>query len=405
MLQVFGTVGDIQLFTHVAIFSTIALSIALLIGWPATKLIPFPLAFILLAIPVGEELIPYLQEIAANGSVTLLKLTGIPVFRNGLYIDIPAGKFLVAEACSGISFFISSIAFGSLYAHLSYQTNRAKILFFIFAAIIPILANSVRVYGIILIAHYSDMEYAVGADHLIYGWVFYCIVLALIYFFGEMFRKPFNEALDKDPMKYSWGLQQFIRPLLVLSVVFSIAAIWQYKVTQPTATQLDQQTFKPLSNSQTDDLAMWGITYPNNTPEVRLVYSTELANFEIFAAKYTNDTSQGELISSRNRNFNIERWSFADNINLDLSQFPDIPKDVKAIHIVSDKADDRVIVHWYGIGDFVTSSKLKAKLYSTYQKFVGNEPVEYVFACSIKDQKELSASLVNECHKIAKTIL
>ena len=107
-LYIVGIAGDIQLFLHTATFTLLPAIIWLMVGTRAAKTILFPLVFMLFSIPVGEQLIPYLQVIAANGSVALLRLTGVPLFRSGLYIEIPQGRFLVAEACSGVSFFIAS---------------------------------------------------------------------------------------------------------------------------------------------------------------------------------------------------------------------------------------------------------------------------------------------------------
>ena len=111
LLYVIGIAGDIQLFLHAATFTLLPALIWLLIGTQAARTILFPLVFMLFSIPVGEQLIPYLQEIAADGSVALLHLSGVPLFRSGLYIEIPQGRFLVAEACSGVSFFIASFVF------------------------------------------------------------------------------------------------------------------------------------------------------------------------------------------------------------------------------------------------------------------------------------------------------
>ena len=108
LLYVIGIAGDIRLFMHLATFTLLPSLIWMLLGTQATRVILFPLCFMLFSVPVGEQLIPYLQEIAADGSVALLKLTGIPLYRSGLYIEIPQGRFLVAEACSGVSFFIAS---------------------------------------------------------------------------------------------------------------------------------------------------------------------------------------------------------------------------------------------------------------------------------------------------------
>ena len=146
LLYVIGIAGDIQLFLHAATFTLLPALIWLLIGTAAAKAILFPLVFMLFSIPVGEQLIPYLQEIAADGSVALLRLTGVPLF-SGLYIEIPQGRFLVAEACSGVSFFIASFVIGSLYAYLNLVSVKRRAVFVIISLIFPILANIVRVYA------------------------------------------------------------------------------------------------------------------------------------------------------------------------------------------------------------------------------------------------------------------
>ena len=97
LLYIIGVAGDIQLFLHTATFTLLPALIWLLIGTKAAKTILFPLIFMLFSIPVGEQLIPYLQEIAADGSVILLQLTGVPLFRSGLYIEIPQGRLLGLE--------------------------------------------------------------------------------------------------------------------------------------------------------------------------------------------------------------------------------------------------------------------------------------------------------------------
>ena len=99
---IIGFAGDIRIFTHFSAFATLPLMVWFLLGTQIAFRLWFPLLFVMFAIPVGEELIPHLQELAADLALPILHLTGIPVFRDGLYIEIPNGTFVVAEACSGL---------------------------------------------------------------------------------------------------------------------------------------------------------------------------------------------------------------------------------------------------------------------------------------------------------------
>lgn len=78
-----------------AVISLIAL-IWSMIGNKLAWRYKFPLAYLLFAVPMGENLIPMLQDVTAWFTVNLLKLNGIPVFRDGLYIQVPTGLFEVA---------------------------------------------------------------------------------------------------------------------------------------------------------------------------------------------------------------------------------------------------------------------------------------------------------------------
>ncbi len=138
----------------------------------------FPLGYLLFLVPFGDELVPALQMITAKITVALVHLSGIPAVIDGVFIDTPAGLFEVAEACSGVKFLIAMIAFGALVAHVCFVSWRRRLLFLAFALAVPILANGVRAWGTVFAAQYVGAEKAAGVDHLIYGWVFFALVIA-----------------------------------------------------------------------------------------------------------------------------------------------------------------------------------------------------------------------------------
>src|SRR5206468_602671 len=52
------------------------------------------------------------------------------------------------------------------------------------------VANWVRAYLIVLLAHLSSNRIAVGVDHLIYGWIFFGVVIGLMYMIGRRWAEP-----------------------------------------------------------------------------------------------------------------------------------------------------------------------------------------------------------------------
>jgi exosortase A len=180
--------ANVQVGQQLAVVLMLPAAVLALVGGDATRLIAFPLAFLLFAVPFGEVLIPALMDITATFTVAALRVTGIPVLREGLYFSIPSGDFEVAKACSGIRYLAACLTLGTLYSYLNFRSWRKRAVFIAISAVAPVIANGLRAYMIVMIAHLSELKYAVGVDHLIYGWLFFGGLIALLFWGGSFFR-------------------------------------------------------------------------------------------------------------------------------------------------------------------------------------------------------------------------
>ena len=323
LLYVVGVAGDIQLFMHTATFTLLPALIWLMIGTKAAKTILFPLVFMLFSIPVGEQLIPYLQEIAADGSVALLQLTGVPLYRSGLYIEIPQGRFLVAEACSGVSFFIASFVIGSLYAYLNLASAKRRATFVAISLIFPVLANIVRVYGIILIAYWTDMEHAAGADHLIYGWFFFAFVIVCLLGIGELMRTPLtdNKASSTRADVAQTEGRKLAKPVLCQPVLIGVLSslilglLWLSAITR-TSTALPAEQTIPLNalNDEACGMASWSpkIHQPDSQTHIYLLNAN--CTVQVHTAWFSE--TDNELVSDLHRIFDPEQYSLSHTTNI-----------------------------------------------------------------------------------------
>lgn len=397
LLYVIGIAGDIQLFLHAATFTLLPALIWLLIGTQAAKTILFPLVFMLFSIPVGEQLIPYLQEIAADGSVALLRLTGVPLFRSGLYIEIPQGRFLVAEACSGVSFFIASFVIGSLYAYLNLASAKRRATFVAISLIFPVLANIVRVYGIILIAYWTDMEHAAGADHLIYGWFFFAFVIVCLLSIGELMRTPANDstAIFTRADVAQTDVRELAKPVLSQSVLIGVISslvlglVWSSAITR-TSTVLPAEQTIPLSelNDATCGMASWSPKVHEPDSEAHIF----LLNADCTVQLYTAWFSEGdnELVSDLHRIFDPEQYSLSHTTNISTNglTFP-------VYHVVSSSGEKLSILRWYNVDDTLFTSSVKTKVHQLKNVLFGNASGGrmYVLAVEGHDSAELESGI------------
>ena len=102
-------------------------------------------------------------------------------------ISIPEGDFIIAEACAGLRFLIASIAFGAFFAVMVYRSWWRRLAFLALSMIVPIIANGIRAWGILYIAHLTNDVVAVEADHVVYGWGFFSAIILLLIVIGTRF--------------------------------------------------------------------------------------------------------------------------------------------------------------------------------------------------------------------------
>ncbi|WP_219118179.1 exosortase A [Janthinobacterium sp. UMAB-56] len=199
-----------------------------ILGWPAVRLLAFPLAYLLFAVPFGEVFLEPLIDFTASFTVTALQWTGVPVFRDGSNFSLPTGNWSVVEACSGLRYLIAALALGALYAHVNCHSTRRRLAVMTAALLVPIFANGVRAYLIVMLGHLSDMRLAVGIDHLIYGWLFFGLVVLLLFWLAARWRElPLARAVPPaQPERLNTGAASPRAVVRAGVACLLLAALW-----------------------------------------------------------------------------------------------------------------------------------------------------------------------------------
>jgi exosortase A len=148
-----------------------------------------PLLYLFFLVPFGAFVVPALQHVTAWFIVSGLQALGIPHYHDAFIIEIPAGTFLVAEACAGLRFIVAALAFGALYAFVMFGSPWRRLAVMVLALAVPLVANGIRALGIVLLGHHLGSAQAAAADHLVYGWIFFSAVILLLVLAGLPFRE------------------------------------------------------------------------------------------------------------------------------------------------------------------------------------------------------------------------
>tara|TARA_R100001244_G_scaffold20643_12_gene21797 strand:+ start:959 stop:2512 length:1554 start_codon:yes stop_codon:yes gene_type:complete len=258
-----GEAAGVAFARHLGLLMMLQGAVLTLLGPTVARGLVFPLGFSFFLVPFGEEFVPFLQMVTAKLSMVFLGWANIPAYIDGIFISTPTGYFRVAEACSGIKFLIAMLAYGALVSNVCFRSWKRRFLFMTAAVIVPVIANGVRAFGTMYIAHHTTTDFAAGFDHIFYGWFFFAFVLILVMAIGWPF---FDRSID-DPMIDGEALRQshpsprvVQKPAIILAAMAAIIllpVLWTSvlaaqespvpdKIALPDVTGWERVDYQPL---------------------------------------------------------------------------------------------------------------------------------------------------------------
>ncbi len=179
-----GLLGSELFLSRVSLIVVLSGVVLFLFGWRHLRMLAFPLAFLLLMIPlpaiVFNRIAFPLQLVASRFGETIISAANIPVLREGNVLVMANTSLEVAEACSGIRSLVSLITLALLYGY--FTDRRLWVRFAIVASAVPvaIVANGARVAGTGIAAHYIGPAAAQGFFHEFSGWVVFIVAFLLL---------------------------------------------------------------------------------------------------------------------------------------------------------------------------------------------------------------------------------
>lgn len=184
LLLVAGVLGAELFLTRVSLLWVLAGTIVFTLGWRHLRIVAFPLAFLLLMIPIPaiifNQIAFPLQLFASRVGAAGLGGLDIPVLREGNIIVLATMQLEVAEACSGIRSLISLLTLGIIVGYFMDARTWVRVTLALATIPIAVAANGLRVAGTGIAAHYYGAAAAEGFLHTFSGWVVFVVALVLL---------------------------------------------------------------------------------------------------------------------------------------------------------------------------------------------------------------------------------
>lgn len=345
-----------------------------------------PVFLLMFAVPVWDDFSPILQHITVFFNTLLLKVVNIPATIHEFYITLEVGTFLVENGCSGVRYLMVALFLAAFYGQLYFRSNLKTLTLILTAGALSMVANWIRVFGIIVSGHYTNMESSLIEDHELFGWaIFVGITLVPLFFISARLEqtrnaKNANSATatmtgNQAPTKATTLRWPAIASLLLLAPPLLPAALDAR--TERMAHSWDPQL--PDANLEWSGplkhASIWQPDYVDPDIEHSGVYvSEDLEQVQVQITAYQRQAQEKELIFYRNQLFKHKDWTLVSRASRSLELPKGIaPATINETVIQKNGQDSAVILwSWYQVGDQLTHSRIEAKARGALNKLKGD---------------------------------
>lgn len=200
LLLVAGKYGASVILTDASLIVTLLGLTWLLLGSGHLKILALPIGYLIFAYPVFDYLpagtLAHLQRVTAWLAEGILKLTGIAVHRDSVYLELPNVTLQVAQVCAGTSHIIALLAVSVLLAHFTLNGWVKKAVLVTAALVVGLAANGFRVAVIGILSMWDKNGALHGPSDIFYvSFVFLvglAVMIGLNYLMGGR-RRPVND--------------------------------------------------------------------------------------------------------------------------------------------------------------------------------------------------------------------
>jgi exosortase A len=389
-----GEAAGVSFARHLGLLMMLQGAVVTLLGPTVARGLIFPLGFSFFLVPFGEEFVPFLQMVTAKLSMIFLGWADIPAFIDGIFISTPTGYFEVAEACSGVMFLIAMVAYGALVSNVCFQSWNRRILFMIASVIVPVVANGIRAFGTIYIAHHTSLDFAVGFDHIFYGWFFFAFVLILVMAIGWPFfdRKIDDPMIDGDALRQSQSpsatAQKPMTVLAVMAAIILIPVLWTSVLAAQESPVPDKISLPEVAGWQRVDyqpLYPWQPHFDGASHQLLGRYRNRSTGMEVDLSIAVYDRqAEGREIVGYGQGALVPDSQWSRNRTLDA------PEGAAAVELIAPGPVVRDVVSFYRIGGKLTGSGSVVKLETLKSNIFGGPQQAVAILVSSETNREAS---------------
>jgi exosortase len=202
-----GILGSELFLTRISIVGTVVGAVLFMFGWRHLRILSFPLAFLILMIPIPAILFNQiafpLQLLASRFGETVMSAADVPVLREGNVLILANTTLEVAEACSGIRSLVSLLTLAIVLGYFSDKRLWVRSAVALSSIPVAVFTNGLRVAGTGIAAHRFGPAAAEGFIHEFSGWLVFVAAFGLTIVVQRIIAKVAPESRTTAPLPSS----------------------------------------------------------------------------------------------------------------------------------------------------------------------------------------------------------
>ena len=176
LFSLMGRLASIKTFLYFGLYLSF-LALAFTLYGKRCKYLFFPYLILIFSIPfppfINRLLTFKLQLITSVVATQFIRFSGMSVFREGNILDIGITQLQVAEACSGLRYFMPMLLIALLISYYGLRSWWSYLIMLFSVLPISVLVNALRIFTIALFYNYNLKILTEEPYHSILGWIFF----------------------------------------------------------------------------------------------------------------------------------------------------------------------------------------------------------------------------------------
>jgi EpsI family protein len=268
------------------------------------------------------------------------------------------------------------------------------------SAIIPIMANWLRVTIVVLAGELTAMQHPLVHSHITFGWILFGSLILPACWFGARFsdigrRDVQTKAATEDEPGIERRFGIVTAATIAAMTVGPSYAQWIYHTaTGPTSA-------RPLTLPDglgewvtvTSVGTSWKPAFDGVSREAQATYERGGKYIHLYVADYDNPQSQGhELVAQMNSIANKSRWRIVDSSRRKWDGVSGVKMTVGESEIASGIGDRLLVWYWYRIAGRFTSDPYVAKLLEAWALIAGWKVSSLIAVATTAREDDLESS-------------